>query len=102
MHSEAILFNFRRVDYRLYEYFMYTYVQTSKFKINNITVTKPSLLIEGANHEAMSDAKCYLIIYLDPQNNSSIQKENIINNVDAFAQSALLGSFNDFFVLTLV
>lgn len=50
----------------------------------------------------MSDAKYYLIIYLDPQNNSSIQKENIINNVDAFAQSALLGSFNDFFVLTLV
>lgn len=28
---EAVLFYFRRVDNRLYEYFIYTYVQTSKF-----------------------------------------------------------------------
>lgn len=45
----------------------------------------------------MADVKCYLIIHLDRQNNISIRKENIINKVDAFAQSALLGSVDNFY-----
>lgn len=28
---EEMLFNFKRVDKKFYEYFIYTYVQTSKF-----------------------------------------------------------------------
>lgn len=31
VHSEAMLFNFKRVDKNFYEYFIYAYIQTSKF-----------------------------------------------------------------------